>query len=88
MGPDDDPMAVVDPQLRVRGVSGLRFADASIMPDVARANANVPTMMIAERAADFIKVGVRRGWRLFGRFPYQFFQDFFHRWDMDLFPAQ
>ena len=57
MGPADDPMAVVDPQLRVRGVSNLRVADASIMPDVVRANTNVTTMMIAERVADFIKAG-------------------------------
>ena len=57
MGAGDDPMAVVDQQLRVRGVSGLRIADASIMPDVVRANTNVTTMMIAERVADFIKAG-------------------------------
>ena len=57
MGDDDDPMAVVDPRLRVRGVSNLRIADASIMPDVVRANTNVTTMMIAERVADFIKSG-------------------------------
>jgi choline dehydrogenase-like flavoprotein len=50
-------MAVVDRQLRVRGVSGLRVADASIMPDVVRANTNVTTMMIAERVADFIRAG-------------------------------
>ena len=55
MGPDNDPMAVVDPHLRVRGVSNLRIADASIMPDVVRANTNVTTMMIAERLSDFIK---------------------------------
>ena len=57
MGTADDPMAVVDQQLRVRGVSNLRIADASIMPDVVRANTNVTTMMIAERVADFIKAG-------------------------------
>ena len=57
MGVDADPMAVVDQLLRVRGVSNLRVADASIMPDVVRANTNVTTMMIAERVADFIKVG-------------------------------
>ena len=57
MGPDSDPMAVVDQHLRVRGVSGLRIADASIMPDVVRANTNVTTMMIAERASDFMKSG-------------------------------
>jgi len=50
-------MAVVDQHLKVRGVAGLRVADASIMPDVVRANTNVTTMMIAERAADFIKAG-------------------------------
>ena len=55
MGPDNDPMSVVDPHLRVRGVSNLRIADASIMPDVVRANTNVTTMMIAERVSDFIK---------------------------------
>ena len=55
MGPDDDAMAVVDTRLRVRGVAGLRVADASIMPDVVRANTNVTTMMIAERVAEFIK---------------------------------
>ena len=57
MGPDDDATAVVDTRLRVRGVGGLRVADASIMPDVVRANTNVTTMMIAERVADFIKAG-------------------------------
>ena len=57
MGTSDDPMAVVDQQLRVRGVSNLRIADASIMPDVVRANTNVTTMMIAERVSDFIKAG-------------------------------
>ncbi len=57
MGTDSDPMAVVDQQLRVRGVSNLRVADASIMPDVVRANTNVTAMMIAERVADFIKQG-------------------------------
>ena len=57
MGAGNDPMAVVDHRLRVRGVSNLRIADASIMPDVVRANTNVTTMMIAERVADFIKAG-------------------------------
>ncbi|MDA0677579.1 MAG: mycofactocin system GMC family oxidoreductase MftG [Chloroflexi bacterium] len=51
MGPASDPMAVVDSQLRVRGVSGLRVADASIMPDCIRANTNVTAMMIGEKAA-------------------------------------
>ena len=55
MGPASDPMAVVDQWCRVHGLSGLRVADASIMPDVVRANTNVTTMMIAERCADFIR---------------------------------
>ena len=54
MGPDSDPMAVVDQRGRVYGVEGLRIVDASIMPDCIRANTNVTTMMIAERVADMI----------------------------------
>jgi len=57
MGVADDPMAVVDQYLNVRGIQGLRIADASVMPDVVRANTNVTTMMIAERAAEFIRDG-------------------------------
>lgn len=54
MGPDSDPMAVVDSRLRVRGVSGLRIVDASVMPEIISGNTSAPTMMIAERAARFI----------------------------------
>ena len=57
MGVDGDSMAVVDQYLNVRGVRGLRIADTAIMPDVVRANTNVTTMMIAERAAEFIRDG-------------------------------
>ncbi|MCP5265782.1 MAG: GMC family oxidoreductase [Burkholderiaceae bacterium] len=54
MGSSDDSMAVVDHQLRVHGVGGLRVADASIMPTITSGNTNSPTLMIAERAAEWI----------------------------------
>lgn len=55
MGPADDPMAVVDDRLRMHGMAGLRVVDASIMPAMTSANTMATTMMIAERAADFIR---------------------------------
>jgi choline dehydrogenase len=54
MGRADDPLAVVDPQLRVRGIRGLRVADAGVMPTITSGNTNSPTLMIAEKAAHWI----------------------------------
>ena len=53
MGADDD--AVVDGELRVKGVAGLRVADCSVMPYVVGSNTNAPTIMIAEKAADALR---------------------------------
>ncbi|MGQ3117081.1 MAG: GMC family oxidoreductase [Hydrogenophaga sp.] len=57
MGRADDPMAVVDSHLRVRGVAGLRVVDAGVMPTITSGNTNSPTLMIAEKAATWIVAG-------------------------------
>ena len=54
MGTSDDKMAVVDQYCKVFGLNNLRVVDASVMPDVIRANTNPTTMMIAEKVADWI----------------------------------
>jgi choline dehydrogenase len=59
MGSDDG--AVVDTELRVRGVEALRVVDASVMPSVPRGNTNAPTIALAERAADLIRGRVAAG---------------------------
>lgn len=62
MGPASDPMAVVDPQLRVHGLPGLRVADASIMPTIVSGNTAAAAMMIGDRAAGFVREdGARAG---------------------------
>ncbi|RIJ05475.1 choline dehydrogenase, partial [Achromobacter sp. K91] len=60
MGPSSDPMAVVDERLRVHGVAGLRVVDCSIMPTLVSGNTNVPVVMLAERAAEFMLQDLRQ----------------------------
>ena len=55
IGPDDDPLAVLDPECRVRGVQRLRVVDSSIFPTITNGNLNAPTIMAAEKAADIIR---------------------------------
>ena len=57
-GPQSDPMAVVDSHLRVRGIRGLRVVDAGVMPLITSGNTNSPTLMIAEKAAEWIQAGI------------------------------
>jgi choline dehydrogenase len=54
MGRDDDPMAVLDSRLRLRGIGGLRVVDAGVMPTITSGNTNSPTLMMAEKAAEWI----------------------------------
>ncbi len=60
MGRDDDAMAVLDPQLRVRGVAGLRVIDGSVMPVITSGNPNSPIIMIADKAAGLIRADRKR----------------------------
>ena len=55
MGRESDPLAVLDSQLRVRGVAGLRVVDAGAMPTITSGNTNAPTLMLAEKAAHWMR---------------------------------
>lgn len=55
LGADDDPMAVLDSECRVRGCQNLRVVDSSILPEITNGNLNAPSIMVAERAADLIR---------------------------------
>jgi choline dehydrogenase len=61
MGPAADPAAVVDATLRVHGLDGLRVIDASVMPTITSGNTNAPTLMIAEKGAEFVLQAAARG---------------------------
>ncbi|MEO8249771.1 MAG: GMC family oxidoreductase N-terminal domain-containing protein, partial [Burkholderiales bacterium] len=60
MGREEDPMAVVDSRLRVRGIAGLRVVDAGVMPTITSGNTNSPTLMVAEKAAAWIAADAGR----------------------------
>jgi len=60
MGLAEDPQAVVDPELRVRGIAGLRVIDASVMPSITSGNTAAPTMMIAEKGAALLRAAAGR----------------------------
>ena len=72
VGAKDDATAPLDPHLRMKGVAGLRVVDASVMPRITSGNTNAPTLMIAEKAAGWIRAGAEaaaRGLRPVPRAP-------------------
>ena len=69
MGAADDAMSPLDPELRVKGVTGLRVADASVMPGHVTVNPNITVMMIGERCADLIRADLSRAGHTGGAVP-------------------
>ena len=63
MGRAADPLAVLDPRLRVRGVERLRVCDLSAMPNINAGNTNAPAMMLGDRCAEFVDGAREKGWR-------------------------
>ena len=57
MGAVDDPLSPLDPELRVKGVAGLRVADASVFPEHTTVNPNITVMMVGERCAELVRAG-------------------------------
>ncbi|CAL1262986.1 unnamed protein product [Larinioides sclopetarius] len=85
MGDPRDPTTVVDPLLRVKGIEGLRVVDASVMPIVPSGNTNVPTIMVAEKAADVIKQSIQcQSYKHHSYNPYESYSDInplFNPWE-------
>ena len=82
MGPPTDPSAVVNHELKLYGVSGLRVIDASIFPHIPSGNTNAPTIMVAEKGADLIK----EYWYSFKRRKRQSSNEYWPKWHLQSHP--